>query len=173
MIASNPVEGGDPELEERILRRIARLADGWQTDGTSARLFRERWARIREYAAEEGRADQVTDASLHLMVNVDDDVARARRESIEFLERYYGVGAVSERKLEDWLAAGPPAAVIDKIATFLEAGCTTPIIRFTSPDQRGQLDRFLDEVAPAFAELAAVRSAGATPSAGGQLETLK
>ncbi len=155
MIASNPVEGGDPAVEERALRRIARLGDGWQTDGTPAPVFRERWSRIREYAAEEGRADQVTDASLHLMVNIHGDAAHARAESIEFLDRYYGAGAVSEEKIGHWLAAGSPAAVVDKIQTFLDAGCTTPILRFTSPDQRGQLDRFLTDVAPAFATFAA------------------
>jgi alkanesulfonate monooxygenase SsuD/methylene tetrahydromethanopterin reductase-like flavin-dependent oxidoreductase (luciferase family) len=155
MIASNPVEGGDPAVEERALRRVARLGDGWQTDGTPAPLFRERWSRIREYAAEAGRADQVTDASLHLMVNINDDAAQARAESVAFLEHYYGVGTVSETKLSHWLAAGSPAAVAEKIETFLEAGCTTPIVRFTSPDQRGQLERFLADVAPAFARYAA------------------
>jgi alkanesulfonate monooxygenase SsuD/methylene tetrahydromethanopterin reductase-like flavin-dependent oxidoreductase (luciferase family) len=52
MIASNPVLGGDPAVEKRALRRVARLADGWQTDGTPAPVFRERWNRIRAYAAE-------------------------------------------------------------------------------------------------------------------------
>jgi alkanesulfonate monooxygenase SsuD/methylene tetrahydromethanopterin reductase-like flavin-dependent oxidoreductase (luciferase family) len=133
------------------LRRVARLGDGWQTDGTPAPLFKERWSRIREYAADAGRADQVTDASLHLMVNINDDATQARAESVAFLEHYYGVGAISEEKLSHWLAAGSPAAVADKIETFLAAGCTTPIVRFTSPDQRGQLERFLADVAPAFA----------------------
>ncbi len=154
MIASNPVDGGDPAVEERVLRRIARLGDGWQTDGTPAPLFRERWSRIREYAEEAGRADRVKDASLHLMVNINDDDARARAESVEFLDHYYGAGAVSEEKIVHWLASGSPAAVIDKIETFLAAGCTTPILRFTSPDQRGQLERFLTDVAPAFAQYA-------------------
>ena len=45
--------------------------------------------------------------------------------------------------------------MIDKIETFLDAGCTTPILRFTSPDQHGQLDRFLTDVAPAFARFSA------------------
>jgi alkanesulfonate monooxygenase SsuD/methylene tetrahydromethanopterin reductase-like flavin-dependent oxidoreductase (luciferase family) len=156
MIASNPVDGGDPAVEERVLRRIARLGDGWQTDGTPAPLFRARWSRIREYAEEAGRADEVTDASLHLMVNINDDDARARAESVEFLDHYYGAGAVSEVKISHWLAAGSPAAVVDKIETFLAAGCTTPILRFTSPDQRGQLDRFLTDVAPSFASYAAL-----------------
>jgi alkanesulfonate monooxygenase SsuD/methylene tetrahydromethanopterin reductase-like flavin-dependent oxidoreductase (luciferase family) len=159
VIASNPKAGADAATEERVLRRIARLADGWQTDGTPAPVFRERWARIREYAAEAGRAGDVTDASLHLMVNLDHDAARARRESVEFLDRYYGTGSIAAEKIDHWLAAGPPDAIVEKVAAFVEAGCTTPILRFTSPDQEGQLARFLEKVAPALGALA--RAGGA------------
>ena len=161
IIASNPAINGDPATEERVLRRIARLADGWQTDGTPAAVFRDRWTRIRQYAAEAGRAHEVTDASLHLMVNINPDAEHARRESVEFLDRYYGTGAIAGSKIEHWLAAGPVSAVIDKIALFLEAGCTTPILRFTSPDQRRQLDQFLERVAPTLTTLGA-RLSGAT-----------
>jgi alkanesulfonate monooxygenase SsuD/methylene tetrahydromethanopterin reductase-like flavin-dependent oxidoreductase (luciferase family) len=136
---------------------VARLADGWQTDGTPPALFRERWDRIQEYAAEEGHADQVTDASLHLMVNINDDAVQAHRESVEFLAHYYGAGAISSEKLESWLAFGAPAAVIDKIQQFLNAGCTTPVLRFTSPDQLGQLERCLEDVLPAFGRSPAAR----------------
>lgn len=150
VLAVNPPRPIDPAIEERALRRVARLADGWQTDGTPPDLFRERWDRIQEYAAEEGRADAVTDASLHLMVNINDDAAQAHRESVAFLDHYYGAGAISSEKLDSWLAFGPPSAVIDKIGQFLDAGCTTPVLRFTSPDQLGQLERCLDQVMPAF-----------------------
>jgi alkanesulfonate monooxygenase SsuD/methylene tetrahydromethanopterin reductase-like flavin-dependent oxidoreductase (luciferase family) len=151
IIASNPAVNGDPAVEERVLRRIAQLADGWQTDGTPAAVFRERWDRIREYAAQAGRLDEVTDASLHLMVNINPDAAVARRESVEFLDRYYGVGTISPTKIDDWLAAGPANAVTEKINAFVEAGCTTLILRFTSGDQRGQLEQFLAKVAPQLA----------------------
>jgi alkanesulfonate monooxygenase SsuD/methylene tetrahydromethanopterin reductase-like flavin-dependent oxidoreductase (luciferase family) len=150
VLAVNPPRQIDPAIEERALRRVARLADGWQTDGTPPDLFRERWDRIRQYAAEEDRAGDVTDASLHLMVNINDDEAQAHRESVEFLDRYYGVGATTSEKLESWLAFGSPSAVIDKIGQFLDAGCTTPVLRFTAPDQLGQLERCITEVLPAF-----------------------
>src|SRR5207249_4486730 len=82
----------DPQVEERALRRTAQLSDGWQTSGIPLNLFRERWARIRAYAAEYGRANQVTESSLHILVNINDDAEQAYRETVEFLAKYYGEG---------------------------------------------------------------------------------
>lgn len=149
-IAVNPHSAVDPATEERLLRRVARLADGWQTDAIEPDVFRQRWERIQEYAAEYGRAGEVRDAQLHLMVNLNDDAAQARRESQEFLAHYYGQDAITSELLELWLAHGPASAVIDKIARYIDAGYTTPVLRFTSPDQRGQLERCIAEVLPAF-----------------------
>ena len=150
VIAGLATPGLAPQVEERALRRTARLSDGWQTSGIRLELFRERWARIREYAAEYGRADRVTESSLHMLVNINDDAERAYRESVEFLARYYGEGAVSRERLEEWLAYGPPERVIARIGQWLEAGLTTPVLRFTSLDQLGQLERCMQEVLPAF-----------------------
>lgn len=151
-IAANPSpilhRAVDPAIEERVLRRVARLADGWQTDGTPPEVLRSRWQRIQEYAAEYGRADEVRHISLHLMVHINDDRAAAERESVEFLNRYYGVGSVPPEFLEHWLAAGPPALVAEKILRFVAAGCTTPVLRFTAFDQMAQLERCIAEVMP-------------------------
>jgi alkanesulfonate monooxygenase SsuD/methylene tetrahydromethanopterin reductase-like flavin-dependent oxidoreductase (luciferase family) len=150
-IAANPWRSSrftaeERATEERILRRVARLADGWQTDAIPPPVLRERWERIQQYAAEEGRAGLVTEMSLHLMVNIDDDAERARRESVEFLTRYYGQDAIPPDFLDMWLACGSPQQVAEKVATFVEAGCTTPVLRFTSRDQLGQIERAADEV---------------------------
>jgi alkanesulfonate monooxygenase SsuD/methylene tetrahydromethanopterin reductase-like flavin-dependent oxidoreductase (luciferase family) len=150
VIAGLATPGLAPEVEERALRRTARLSDGWQTSGIRLELFRERWARIRDYAAEYGRADRVTESSLHMLVNIDDDAEQAYRESVEFLAHYYGEGAVSRERLEEWLAYGPPERVIARIGQWLEAGLTTPVLRFTSLDQLGQLERCMQEVLPAL-----------------------
>jgi alkanesulfonate monooxygenase SsuD/methylene tetrahydromethanopterin reductase-like flavin-dependent oxidoreductase (luciferase family) len=149
-VASNPLPRADPRVVERALRRVARIGDGWQADAIPPALFRERWERIRGYAAEYGRADQMTDAALHLMVNIDDDAPRARQRSVEFLNHYYGEGVIGPDRLESWLAMGPPSAVVDKISTFIEAGCTTPVLRFTSADQLDQIQRCVAEVLPAL-----------------------
>jgi len=147
VLAVNPTSD-DRTVVERAMRRVARLADGWQTDGTPPAVFRERWNLVRSYAAEYGRQDEVTHSSLHLMVNINDDAPAARRESVEFLDRYYGAGTISEEKVSSWLAFGPPDAVVEKVLDFVDAGCNTVVMRFTSSDQRGQLERCLADVMP-------------------------
>jgi alkanesulfonate monooxygenase SsuD/methylene tetrahydromethanopterin reductase-like flavin-dependent oxidoreductase (luciferase family) len=141
----------DPAVEERALRRVARIGNGWQTDATPVERFRDRWDRIQEYAAEYGRSGEVRQSCLHLMVNINDDSGRAYRESVAFLDHYYGVGAIPEEAVDLWLAAGPPETVAEKIAAYVDAGCTTPVLRFCTPDQRGQIERCATEVIPLLA----------------------
>lgn len=147
-VSPNPALGD--RVVERALRRVARLADGWQVDGIPVQRFAAYWQRICDYAEEYGRADQVTESCFHMMVNINEDVEAARQESVDYLAKYYGVGTVTPEKLEAWLAAGPPSAVVDRIGAFLEAGCTTPVLRFTAMDPLAQLERCLAEVLPAF-----------------------
>jgi alkanesulfonate monooxygenase SsuD/methylene tetrahydromethanopterin reductase-like flavin-dependent oxidoreductase (luciferase family) len=151
VIAANPWGAKDEATRERIMRRIASIGDGWQTDGIPAAEFAAAWSAIRGYAAEYGRSEDVRHASLHLMVNINQDERRARREAIEFLDRYYGVGTVGEEKIGAWLAAGPPELVAERIESFVEAGCTTVIMRFAGPDQELQLSQCIERVMPAFA----------------------
>ncbi|MBI3327095.1 MAG: LLM class flavin-dependent oxidoreductase [Nitrospinae bacterium] len=151
LIAANPKEGRvDRATVDRILRRVATYADGWQTDATPVETFRTRFDTIREFAAREGRDPARLDSCLHLMVNINDDRGRAFHEAESFLTSYYGAGAVSGDRAELWLAYGPPDAVIAKIQAYIDAGCTTPVLRFVAPDLRGQLHRCIAEVLPAF-----------------------
>jgi alkanesulfonate monooxygenase SsuD/methylene tetrahydromethanopterin reductase-like flavin-dependent oxidoreductase (luciferase family) len=153
-IAVNPAPDARPEIVERALRRVARLADGWQTDGTPPEVFRQRWAHVRQYAREYGRADQLRTSSLHLMVNINDSPETAWDEAFDFLDRYYGFGPKEllsperKAKLSAWIANGSPEQVAAKIQSFIDAGCTTPILRFCAPDPRQQLRRCIDEVLP-------------------------
>lgn len=158
-IAVNPPPDADPAIVENAMRRVARLSNGWQSDGTPPEVFRKRWDMVRQFAQEYGRADEVTDSVLHLMVNINDDAAAAKREAVDFLDHYYGAGGVSPEKLDSWLAFGSPQAVIEKIRAFVDAGVNTPVLRFVSPDQHGQLERCIQEVLPAFASQIVVTEA--------------
>jgi alkanesulfonate monooxygenase SsuD/methylene tetrahydromethanopterin reductase-like flavin-dependent oxidoreductase (luciferase family) len=151
LMAANPKAGeADEAVVERILRRVARHADGWQTDATPVDTFRERFSRIKEYADAEGRDASKLTSCLHLMVNINEDLELARRQSEEFLTAYYGAGAVSKEKTDLWLAYGPPETIIERIQEYIDAGCAMPVLRFVSPDLKGQLQRCIEEVLPAF-----------------------
>jgi alkanesulfonate monooxygenase SsuD/methylene tetrahydromethanopterin reductase-like flavin-dependent oxidoreductase (luciferase family) len=150
VIAANPWEARDEVTRERIMRRIATLADGWQTDGIPPGEFAAAWSRIQRLAEEAGRRDEVRHASLHLMVNINDDARRARDDAVAFLDRYYGIGVVGDEKIDAWLAAGPAPAVAERIQSYVEAGCTTVILRFAGPDQEQQLTQCVERVLPHF-----------------------
>jgi alkanesulfonate monooxygenase SsuD/methylene tetrahydromethanopterin reductase-like flavin-dependent oxidoreductase (luciferase family) len=151
-IAINPSEARvNAASIDRILHRVAAHADGWQTDATPVDTFRRRFDTIREYAARRARDPASLESCLHLMVNINDDRAIAFREAETFLRSYYGAGTVSRERAELWLAHGPPAAVIDKIQAYIDAGCTTPVLRFVSPNLKEQLQRCIEEIMPAFA----------------------
>jgi alkanesulfonate monooxygenase SsuD/methylene tetrahydromethanopterin reductase-like flavin-dependent oxidoreductase (luciferase family) len=151
LIAVNPKEERvDAASIDRILRRVATYADGWQTDATPVETFRQRFETIRQYAARQGRDAGKLDSCLHLMVNINEDREQAFREATTFLRSYYGAGAVSRERAEMWLADGAPQAGLDHIAAYLDAGCTTPVLRFVSPHPTTQLHRCIEEVLPAF-----------------------
>ena len=151
LIATNPRQGREDEATiERVLRRVAKYGDGWQTDATTVETFRDRFSRIKEYASELGRDPEELDSCLHLMVNINENREQAFTEAETFLARYYGVGTVSRERAEMWLAYGPPELVIEKIQGYIDAGCTTPVLRFVAPDLQTQLRRCIDEVLPAF-----------------------
>ncbi len=91
-IAINPALDAAPDLIERGFRRVASLADGWQTDGTPVEAFRTRWGQITGYAREYGREQEVRHSTLHLMVNINDDPDAAWEEAMAYLDRYYNFG---------------------------------------------------------------------------------
>jgi alkanesulfonate monooxygenase SsuD/methylene tetrahydromethanopterin reductase-like flavin-dependent oxidoreductase (luciferase family) len=148
-IATNPKPGLAPaHVADRAIRRVGLMADGWMTDNTPVASFKARWDLIRQVARETGRPTDQMESALHLMVNVNDDRNAALEESVKFLQTYYSP-AMTREYIQDWLAYGPPEAVVEKIRAYVDAGCTTPILRFASWDQKGQLARALASVMPA------------------------
>ena len=155
-IASNPTgltwKGGASASEavvERAFRRVARYADGWMTNKVSPDQFRRQWARITAMAREEGRDPARLGSALYHNLNINADRRAALEESKAFLDRYYASN-FSPAFVEGWTAAGSPQQCIAELARYFEAGMQHIALRLTSWDQRGQLKRFLSEVAPAF-----------------------
>jgi len=150
-IASNPKEErvGSSGVE-RVLRRIAKHSDGWQTTGTSAQTFAERANRIREYAVQEGRNPSKLEFSMHLSVNINNDPKKAFKEATEYLGQYFPSQYRARQKKDSWIIYGPPENVIKTIQSYIKAGCTLPLIRFVSKNTQEQMERFFNDVLPAL-----------------------
>ena len=156
-IASNPTgltwKGGASASEavvERGLRRVARFADGWMTNKLSPDEFRAQWARLTAMAREEGRDPSRLGSALYHNININEDRGAALEESKKFLDTYY-TSSFSAAFVEAWTVAGSPKECVEQIRAYVDAGLGHLALRLTSWDQKGQLRRFLDEVAPAFA----------------------
>lgn len=159
-IASNPTgltwKGGASAADavvETGLRRVARYADGWMTNKVSPEEFRRQWARITAMAREEGRDPSALGSALYHNINIGEDRQAALEESKAFLDTYY-TAKFSPAFVEGWTVAGPPRDCVAQLRAYAEAGLTHITLRLTSWDQRGQLARFVDEVAPALGDRA-------------------
>ncbi|HYB43722.1 MAG TPA: LLM class flavin-dependent oxidoreductase [Candidatus Methylomirabilis sp.] len=169
-IASNPTgltwKGGasaSDAVVERSFRRVARLADGWMTNKLSPSEFSQQWARIAAMAREEGRDPGRIGSALYHNININEDRQAALEESKAFLDAYY-TAKFSPGFVEGWTVAGRPEQCIAELRSYFEAGVGHMALRLSSWDQRGQLARFLREVAPAVSGFGrATRQTAATP----------
>src|SRR5437867_46861 len=156
-IASNPTgltwKGGasaSDAVVERSFRRVARLADGWMTNKLSPEEFRAQFSRIGAMAREEGRDPSKIGSALYHNINICESRDKGLEESKTFLDTYY-TAKFSPAFVEGWTVSGPPKRCIDELRRYFDAGLGHMSLRLTSWDQRGQLERFLGEIAPAFA----------------------
>ncbi len=151
-IANNPqifsLDGG---VVERMLRRVARIADGWQTCLATPEEYRSILGRIRQYAKEAGRDPDAIIPSYQVLLNVNRSRAKARTEALEFTNKYYVTTYKSiEESMWERDPFGTPDDCIVKLRGILEAGCRSFSFRFASPDQFGQVELFTKSVLPAL-----------------------
>ena len=156
-IASNPTgltwkagASAAADVVERSFRRVARHADGWMTNKLSPEEFREQFGRIQAMARAEGRDPARLGSALYHNININEDRSAALAESKAFLDRYY-TSSFSAKFVEQWTVAGGPRECVEQLRAYFGAGLGHMALRLASWDQRGQLKRFLQEVAPAFA----------------------
>jgi alkanesulfonate monooxygenase SsuD/methylene tetrahydromethanopterin reductase-like flavin-dependent oxidoreductase (luciferase family) len=147
---------GDKELISRTHRRVVLHADGWQTAVSDPDDLAWRLNDIREQAVEHGRDPDSIETHLYHNININEDREAGLAESKRFLDTYYTTDFTRER-LESWVAIGSPRQCIEHLKVYEQLGFDEVTVRITAWDQRGQLDRLIDEVAPHFAP--AVQSA--------------
>ena len=153
-IASNPTaltwKGGasaEDSIVEKSFRRVARHADGWMTNKLSPEEFARQFGVIRAMANEEGRDPNAIGSALYHNLNINDDRQAGLEETKTFLDAYYST-KFSASFVEGWTVSGPPKSCVEQLKKYFEAGLGHMAIRLSSWDQRGQLQRFLTDVAP-------------------------
>lgn len=148
-IANNPWVFGTKKSGtiNRQVDRVASLADGWMTVGATPEQFNTAWQEICDAAKSRGRDFNQLENAIYFNLNLNDDEPAAYRESKQFLDEYYS-SDWPEWKVNVWTACGAPEQCAERMRAFKSVGAQTMIIRFTSYDQKPQLKRFLEEVAP-------------------------
>jgi alkanesulfonate monooxygenase len=133
---------------ERAMKRVATLGEGYISMAVPAEEMKRRLALIDKYASAAGRDMSNFEVAIHGMVNINNDQRAAYEESKYYFNNYYTPGYPSEELLGMWLAHGPPEECARLIQGWIDMGFTTPVLRFTSRNQLGQIERFIQDVLP-------------------------
>lgn len=136
----------DARIEERVVQRVARLADGWQCDAVPAARVGQLWARMQSAALDIGRGEYMREVVVHVPVVLDGQRSEATATARAFIARNAGA-RTSDTRVPAAGAFGPPSRAVDLLGALLEAGATA-VVRFTSDDQEAQLERLLVDVLP-------------------------
>jgi alkanesulfonate monooxygenase SsuD/methylene tetrahydromethanopterin reductase-like flavin-dependent oxidoreductase (luciferase family) len=138
---------GDRALIERTLRRVVNHADGWETSLFDPEDLRWRIGYLRDYAREQGRDPSSIETHLYHNININEDQPAAIDESKRFLDQYYSTDYTRE-DVAGWTATGSPEACIERLRVIRDIGFDEVTLRVAGWDQRGQLERLMNEVLP-------------------------
>ncbi len=145
-IAANPAPG---RYWERSLRRVATVADGFQTCVMAPGVLAAMRDEVATHLVDVGRDPDTFPVMAYHNVNIGPDRSSCLAETQDFLDAYYGP-VFTEEATRWWTAAGPPEACVEQLQDLIDQGATEITLRCTSFDQKGQFDRLVGEVLPAL-----------------------
>lgn len=132
--------------EKRLLRIVARHADGWNAPFLSPELFTARNATLDQWCEVEKRDPRSITRTINvgLAIGADETRAAAQQEKLKLM-----FGGMTEWVKPGHLM-GTPAEVRDRIGAYERAGAEWLILALRAPFDWEGLELFIDEVMPAF-----------------------
>ena len=136
-------------LSNRMIDRVAKYADGWMVDGgTTPPLWGDCYDRVKDAAAKMGRNPKDIITSIQFTGNIGTDSAEASIDGEKYLTSYYFTP--QKGKLEFFETHGSADDWLKRMDEYVSLGMQVFIIRFSSLNQFGQMERFAKEVLPSL-----------------------
>ncbi|MEC7915133.1 MAG: LLM class flavin-dependent oxidoreductase [Actinomycetota bacterium] len=145
-IAANPAPG---KYWERSLRRVAKMADGFQTCALFPGIVRLMVDDVMKFRQEDQKSADGFPIMAYHNVNIGTDRDQCLAESKQFLDAYYGP-VFSPEQVQAWVAAGTPDQVISQLEDLIDQGVTAITLRLTSTQQEAQFALLTEHVLPAL-----------------------
>ncbi|MHB1929612.1 MAG: LLM class flavin-dependent oxidoreductase [Acidimicrobiales bacterium] len=131
---------------DRVLRRTARLGDGWLTYFYTAASFEKAWGKVLSYAEEAGRDPAALVNVAQLPLCIDRSYEAATTRAFDFVNEYFDCAAWSESTPES-AVRGTPEQCAEQIAAHLDAG-VQHLVFVPHNYEREQVERLAAEVLP-------------------------
>jgi alkanesulfonate monooxygenase SsuD/methylene tetrahydromethanopterin reductase-like flavin-dependent oxidoreductase (luciferase family) len=156
-VVSNPrlIDESHDERMVRIMRRackrIIEYGDGWMTccRAEHPEELTEQIGYLEEAARELGRDFTDYEVAYQVTMNIGDSKESARSAFDGYISQYYPELSQA-MDLSNWGPVGAPDEIVAWLREFADRGVTHFICRFGDLDQNGQVERFANEVLPAF-----------------------
>ena len=134
---------------ENALKRVARLGDGWFTVAQTLEKYAARRKKIEGFAREAGRKVKDIPSALFATFHLQEDAEKAEQEGWVLAESYYRQPRSALYHLSPFF--GTPEECARRLQGYIDAGLTSVVARFVSPDVAGQTRLLLNEVKPRLA----------------------
>jgi len=148
---------GDPAV-----RRAARRGDGWIPMFLSPDALRSRYRQLDAEIVLAGRQPADVTRSVLLFVRTGPDGAVARRQGLAWMSSLYGL---PEARLDRHLVAGEPAACVERLAAYAEAGAEHLCLFVADDDPVPHIDALLAGLRAATARSSTDQSSTVTAPA--------
>lgn len=134
--------------EKRLLRMVAKYADGWNTPFIGPEIYAQKNQVLTQWCEKEGRDPRAVTRTVNLGLALGRNPADAERKR-EGLRQQFGVAL---DLLVPGMLVGTPQEVIDRIGAYQAAGAEWIILALRAPFDLDGLQVFIEEVMPAFAQ---------------------